>query len=482
MGYPLEPSPEDMRAMGEAALGYVVRFLQGVGDAPASDYEGAEDLARAFRSEAPDVGASFDETLGRIAEAASKGINTAGPGFLGYIPGGGLFATSLADFLANSINRYVNLWSTAPAVAQIEWSVVRWLCDLFDYPDEARGVLTTGGSLANFSAIVAARRALLPEDFLTGTLYTSDQAHASVPKAAALAGFPPRNVRAVPSTADLRLDVDALRSMIAADRAAGLRPFCVVAAAGTTNTGAVDPLADIAGVAEDEALWFHVDAAYGGFFQLTDRGRKRFVGIERSDSITLDPHKGMCLPYGTGCLLVREGARLREAHFIGADYLQDLAPEGDIPNFSEYSPELSRDFRGLRVWLPLQLHGVGAFRAALDEKLDLARHLHAGLRDTPGIEVQREPELTVVPFRFVGSAESGAGRSDEDIDELNRRLLERINASQRVFMSSTIVRGRFTIRPCIMVHRTHRDRIDEAIQIVRRAVADVTTSAGVDVG
>jgi aromatic-L-amino-acid decarboxylase len=313
--------------------------------------------------------------------------------------------------------------------------------------------------MANFSAIVTARKDRLPEDFLSGTIYVSEHVHASVTKAAMLAGFPVRNVRGVEADPSLRLDVDALRRQIAADRQAGMTPFAVVGSAGTTNTGAIDPLDAIADVARDEGLWFHVDGAYGGFFQLTDRGRERFRGIERADSITLDPHKGMFLSYGTGALVVREGAKLRDAHHIGTSaYLQDLPDDADVPNFTEYSAELSRDFRGLRVWFPLKLHGVSAFRDALDEKLDLADHLYEGLKAIPELELPWAPDLTVVPFRL----------RDGD-DDANRALLARINATERVYLSSTVIHGRFTIRPCILSHRTHRDRIDECIEIVRRA-------------
>jgi len=323
--------------------------------------------------------------------------------------------------------------------------------------------------MANFSAIVTARRSRLGERFLRGTLYVSDQVHASVAKAAILAGFPLANVREVPTDDSLAMDLDQLRRLLKEDRAAGLTPFCVVGSAGTTNTGRLDPLADLADVAEAEDLWFHVDGAYGGFFQMTDRGRARFAGIERADSITLDPHKGMFLPYGTGCLLVRDRAQLREAHALQATYLQDLAPEHDIPNFADYSPELSRDFRGLRVWLPLQLHGAGAFRAALDEKLDLARWLYDELRPVPGFDLPWEPDLTVVAFRVQPG--------DGDPEAFNRRLLERINASRRVFLSSTEIRGRFVIRACIVSHRTHRDRIEEAAAIIRAAAADLARGA-----
>ena len=257
------------------------------------------------------------------------------------------------------------------------------------------------------------------------------------------------------------MEADALARMVKQDRADGLRPFLVVPAAGTTNTGAIDPLDDVASIASDEDLWLHVDAAYGGFFQLTDRGKSWFRGIERADSITLDPHKGLFLPYGTGSLIVRDGAALRDAHFVGAAYLQDRMSEAELPNVHEYSLELSRDHRGFRVWLPLVVHGVRAFRDALDEKLDLAGHLHSALADSPGIETLWRPQLTVVSFRLANGDE-----------EANRAFLARINASGRILVSSTTVGGQYFLRACIVSHRTHQDRIDEAIGIVRTAAAE----------
>jgi len=455
--------------MADAATAYLVDFLQTRDRAPASDLDHALDLARALREPVPERGVDFAALLRTIAEGATKGFDTAGPGYLAFIPGGGLFAASIADYVADTINRFVGIWNPAPVLAQMEWMALRWFCDLFDYPEAGRGILTSGGSMANFSAIVTARAARLPENFLSGTLYTTDQTHASVAKAAALAGFPLTNVRRVPTTPELRMDLGALRRAVRDDREAGFQPFCLVVSAGTTNTGAVDPLADAATVAGQEDLWLHVDGAYGGFFQLTDRGRARFTGIDRADSIVLDPHKGLFLPYGTGALLVRDGAALRAAHQVGAHYLQDLAPEGEIPNFADYSPELSRDFRGLRVWLPIKLHGLAAFREALDEKLDLARLLYDELASVPGFQLPWEPELTVVAFRYqprVGEANA-----------FNRRLLDRINASRRIFLSSTLIGARYTLRACIVSHRTHRDRIEEAAKIISSAASELEGGA-----
>jgi aromatic-L-amino-acid decarboxylase len=447
---PFDPKPDEMRAIGTAVMDALIEWI-----------EGALEVARRLRAAPPrfgdgDVGRLLDEAL----DAARHTYEYSGPGYLAYIPGGGLYTAALAEFLAQGLNRYVGLWQPSPAMVQLEENVTRWLCSLFEMPDTAQGVLTTGGSMANLSAMVTARFTKLGEDFLDGTYYVTDQTHASVTKAATIAGFSRRNLRVVPTDAELRMDPEALDAMIREDRASGLRPFLVAAAAGTTNTGAVDPLAAIADVAERERIWFHIDAAYGGFFQLTERGRARFVGIERADSVTLDPHKGMFLPYGTGGLVVRDGEALRAAHEEGAAYLQDLPPTGELPNYSEFTPELSRDMRGLRVWWPLVLHGVDAFREALDEKLDLTIRLDAALKEDPRIEIGWSPQLTVVPFRL----------RDAD-DEAQRELLHRINASKRVFLSSTMIRGTYLIRACIVSHRTHADRIDECAEIVREAAS-----------
>lgn len=461
-GLPLDPSPEDMRALAGAAADYLIGFIGGLDEAPAEATADGVEVAARLRAMPPEDGGSFEELLGDVGEAAAHTFEFAGPGYLAYIPGGGLYTAALAEFIAQGINRFPGLWMASPAIVQLEENVVRWLCELYGMGEGSRGILTTGGSMANLSAVVTARHAKLGDEFSDGTYYVSEQAHASVTKAATIAGFSRKHVRIVPTDAELRMDPDALRDAIREDRAAGMRPFLVVPSAGTTNTGAIDPLDAVADVASAEGLWMHVDGAYGGAFQLTDRGRERFRGITRADSVTVDPHKGMFLPYGTGALVVRDGGALRDAHYEGAAYLQDLPPSGELPNYSEHSAELSRGWRGLRVWMPLKLHGVSAFRAALDEKLDLAAELDAALREDPHLDLPYATQLTVTPFRLRGGD-----------DAANEELLRRINASKRVFLSSTRIHGRFTLRVCIVSHRTHRDRILECIEIVRDAATAI---------
>jgi aromatic-L-amino-acid/L-tryptophan decarboxylase len=276
-----------------------------------------------------------------------------------------------------------------------------------------------------------------------------------VAKAARFAGIPARNVRSLPVDARLRLDVASLGRAVEEDRGKGLVPFFVVANVGTTNTGAIDPVEEVLDVAQRFGLWVHADAAYGGLFRLVPGFDRAMRGVERCDSITLDPHKAMFLPYGTGCLLVRDVEALRAAHAGEADYLREVAAEGGELNFADTSPELSREFRGLRVWLPVALYGLGAFRAALAEKVALARAAYEALRDDGRFHIVDEPQLTVVAFRLRAP------------DEVNRELLRRVNARRRVFLSSTTLSNKFTLRICVLSFRTHADRVDDAVTALR---------------
>ncbi|MBV8303853.1 MAG: aminotransferase class V-fold PLP-dependent enzyme [Acidimicrobiia bacterium] len=432
-----------MRALGGAVLDLVADFIAERTTAPAQELDHP-------LPDHPTTPGNVADVLDFVAHAARRAVDPAGPGYLAFIPGGGLYTAALADFITAGVNRYTTVAALAPAFVELEAEVIRWIADLFAFPFTAQGILTTGGSLANFSAIVTARYACLGEEFAAEqpTIYVSDQAHHSITKAAALAGFSPEAICVIPTGADLRMDLDALERAITRDP----HPFLIVGSAGTTNTGAIDPLDDLATIAGDHGLWLHVDAAYGGFFQLTERGRHKLRGVERADSITLDPHKGMFLPYGSGCLIVRDGALLKNAHTADAEYLQDL-PDVGLPNYAEYSPELSRAFRGLRIWLPLQLHGVEAFSTALDEKLGLARHAYDRLQQSGDFELPWEPELSVVAFHHPEVP----------------RILDEVNSSKRVFLSSTTIRDRHTLRIAILSHRTHRDRVDEAVDLLEKA-------------
>lgn len=465
--WPLEPSGDDMRAMVDLAMERIVGHIASLPSQPASGARDGAALARSLRASMPERGKPLPEVLDFLFERAIPcSFTTPGPGYLAYIPGGGIFHAAVADLIADATNRYVGVFAAAPALAQLEANVLSWFAEIVGYPAGAGGTLTSGGSLGNFIALVTARRTRLPEDFLRGVLYASRETHHSVAKAAMLAGFPVRNVREVAVDADFRMRPDALRQAIATDRAAGLQPFLVVGNAGTTNTGAVDALPELADIATGEAMWFHVDAAYGGFFALTARGRRVMAGLERADSIVLDPHKALFLPYGTGAVLVRDGAALRDAHRVDADYLPPPA-EDDLPDFHAVSPELSRPFRGLRVWLPVQLLGTAPFRDALEEKLDLTAWMFDRVRELPDIEILAAPQLSLFAFRL-----HPPGLEGEALDELNRRFLAGINRRGRVYLTSTMLPQGYALRVCVVSFRTHRERIEEGFKDIQAAAIE----------
>jgi aromatic-L-amino-acid decarboxylase len=458
----LELSPQAMLEMGEAAFRAAVEHIKNLPDSPRSNLERGKEISRSLREPSPEEGTDFKKLLGFLMEEVIPvSINAPHPTYMAYIPGGGLYPSAVADFLASATNRYVGIWEAAPAASRLEANVLEWFAQWMDYPEGTKGILTTGGSLANFSAVVTARRHLLGDDLSRGIVYASNQAHHCVMKAAMLAGIPEKNVRLLDVDANFRAVPQRFEDAVKQDLRRGLKPFFLVGSAGTTNTGSVDPLSDLADVAKRYGLWYHIDGAYGGFFNLCDRGKKKLAGIHRSDSLVLDPHKGLFVPYGTGSLLVKDGEILRKAHMMTADYLQDLTtPEGEM-DASQYSPELTRSFRGLRVWLPLKLFGVRAFRDNLEEKLGLSDWLYQKFLEEPGFQCLTEPDLSVIAFQYVpkkGAAGNG--------DDFNRRLLEKINRSQKLFLSSTLLNGRFVIRTCILSFRTHKAEAEYAFEVI----------------
>lgn len=466
-GPPLEHSGEQMRRMVGLAMDHIVRLLTTLPEQPMDGTAAATaDYLRSLIEPLPESAAPIDRVLDEIfADLVPKGVNNISGGFMAYIGCGGLFDSAVADLIADSLNRYTGTVATAPVLNQIEANVIRWFCQIVGLPAASGGFLASGGSIANLSAVIAARHVMLGEDFSRGTIYISDQAHHCIEKAARLAGFPRGNLRVIESDDHHRLDLTRAGQAIRKDRERGMQPFLLVGSAGTTNSGAVDPLPGCAHLAEAENLWFHIDAAYGGFFCLTERGREKLKGIEQADSVVLDPHKTLFIPYGTGALLVRDRETLYRTYRQTADYMPPSMTDDYSMDFSEMSPELSKPFRGLRVWLPLKLHGAGAFRDLLDEKIDLTRWLERQIRGIAALEILAAAELTVVAF-----AVRDGGQGLEERNRQSRELIQEINRRQRVYLSGTMLKGVFALRVAVVSFRTHQRHLEMLLDDLKAAL------------
>jgi len=405
------------------------------------------------------------ETLDKAVN--TEGINPASGGHLGYIPGGGIYPSALGDFLADVTNRYSGISYASPGAVKMEQQLVRWMTSLVGYPVTSGGDLTSGGSIANLTAIIAARETMgiRSRDIENSCIYTTADTHHCVDKSIRAAGLGECQRRHVRMDDHFRMDVSALEEMIRQDIAAGLRPWLVTASAGTTDTGAVDPVSEIADLAQQHGLWLHVDAAYGGFFLLCEEGRQVLRGLDRAHSIVLDPHKGMFLPYGSGAILVRDVGWLAQSQSYEADYMQDASNTDGHFSPADLSLELSRPFRGLRFWLPLKLFGLAPFRAALAEKIWLARYFHEELEKLPGWEVGPYPELSVATFRFIPD--------QGDPNDFNERLVEAVRADGKVFISSTLIDDKFVLRLAVLHFRTHLDKVDYLLGLLQRLVVEM---------
>lgn len=460
MTTPFEYSPDTMREMAHAVVDRVVAHLATLADTPVrGPLERGAALSRALAEGAPERGAELSALLDHLFdEVIPVSYNTPAPGYMAYIPGGGLYPAALADYIANAINRYTGIWYASPGLVQLEANTLDWLRDWMGFPATTAGLYTAGGSMATFNAILCARERHLAPDLRTGTLYTSAQAHHCVAKAARLAGIYDDRVRLVPVDGDFRLRVDALADAIAADRRAGLRPFMVVSSAGTTNTGAVDPLDVVADLCAREGLWHHVDGAYGAPFHMVPALRPLLPGLSRADSLTLDPHKGFFLPYGTGALLVRDGAALRQVHDATAGYLPDHQSEFYDP--SQHGPELSRGFPGLRVWLSVKLFGADAFRAALAEKRALALWGAEQVARIPGVVMDAWPQLSLFAFHLAGPTLP----TREDENRATAELMDAVTRRGRVMLSGCMTDGRYLGRVCVLSFRTHQEEMATCVQ------------------
>jgi aromatic-L-amino-acid/L-tryptophan decarboxylase len=464
----LEPKQNQRDKWNSEVLSYSNTFINKIDTAKAFCYskENGKDIYDLnITEESTELSILLKSTTKNIDNV---GINTVSGGHMGYIPGGGLYPSALGDYIAAISNRYAGIFYTAPGAVRLENMLIRWMCQIMGYPKNAFGNLTSGGSIANLIAIVTAREAfnIKARDFEKSVIYLSEQAHHSIQKAIRIAGLSEAHIRYIPLDEGLRLSANELEKAIIKDKERGLKPFFINASFGTTNTGAIDPIEPIAAIANKHKLWFHIDAAYGGFFKLIGKMSSKFKGIEKADSITLDPHKTLFLPYGTGTILIQNKNKLLKAYHYLADYMQDTIDTNEEISPADISPELTKHFRGMRLWLPLKLFGLRPFRASLEEKLLLTHYFYNEIKKIKSFEVGPEPELSVALFRYIPT--------EIDANYFNKKLIQAIQKDGRIFLSSTTIDNTFWIRVAVVAFRTHLEHIDLILKIIKEKVQELS--------
>lgn len=468
MDDPISLDAETMRRLGHQTVDALVDWLTDA-DVPALRRATPAEMRERLAGPQP----RGPHELGEILEQLERDVlpymgRSDHPGYFAFIPFGSTWPSALGDFVASALNVYAGSWMEGAGPSQVELEVLGWFKDWIGYPATAAGSLVSGGSVANLTALACAREALAGTMSADLVAYVSDQAHSSLARAARLLGFRPEQVRVLPVDERFCLDSATLAAAFDADARAGRRPLFVSASGGTTNTGSVDPLDELADLCAERGVWLHVDAAYGGFAVLTERGRRALAGLERADSVALDPHKWLYQPYECGCLLVREGERLRATFEIVPDYLRDAEATDAEVNFSDLGLQLSRSARSFKLWFSLRYFGIDAFEAAIDRSLDLAAYAAATIDESPVLEHCAPPSLGIVCFR----RRFDDTDDEREVERRNAALAVAVEASGIGLVSSTRLHGRYALRLCVLNHTTKREHIDAVLELIANGEVD----------
>ncbi|MCY3824218.1 MAG: aminotransferase class I/II-fold pyridoxal phosphate-dependent enzyme [Nitrospinae bacterium] len=460
----LRMAPEAMLELARRASELLVERTENLPGEGAWDGDFQQELEKQLMEPPPEEGRPAVEVLERAArDILPLTARNEHPRFFGFIPSSPTWPGVLADFLASGYHVNQCTWLVASGPSQLELVVIDWFRRWVGYPEGAGGLFTSGGSAASLDAFVAAREAAdHPE---RASVYMADQSHSAHVRAARIIGIRPERIRLLPCDARFRLDMEALERAVNEDRAAGLHPIAVCANAGASSTGAIDPLEEMADFCEAQGIWLHVDAAYGGFAAVTERGKELLRGMERADSIGMDAHKWFFQPYEAGTLLVKDVRTLEKAFAVRHDILQDTIWGANHPNFSDRGLQLSRSFRALKVWMSVQTFGMTAFRRAVSRGMELAEQAQEYVRESPVLEMLTPVSLGIVCFR-VNPAD--AGLDDKALEEINRTVLARIFWDDKAFVSSTLLKGKFALRFCIINHTTTWDDVRETLETIER--------------
>jgi glutamate/tyrosine decarboxylase-like PLP-dependent enzyme len=464
--------PEDFSRLAQLGVDFVAEYYGSLAYQPVFVPSTAEAIRKLVEEPLPQSGAAFPELLGVIRDVVSRyNRHSAHPRCFGYICSPGAPITAISHMIAAALNINLTCWRSAPSGTEIEHVAVNWLKEMLGYPADAAGLLVSGGSMANFAALAAARSAKAPGNAVRDGMsagprmcaYVSEEGHFSIAKAAGMLGMGEQSVRQIKTDGKLRIDLADLESRVQQDRAAGHLPFCVVANAGTTATGAFDPLGDLADFARRHNLWLHVDAAYGGFAALAPAARHLFACIAEADSVALDPHKWLYGPMGCGCVLYKDPETARAAFSHDAEYTRRIGLVRDEAfAFWDYGPELSRPFRALDLWLLIKYVGAAALAEAVESNIACAKHLEKLVENSDDFEMLATVELSIFCFRYRPRGFKG------DLDALNEQTLVRLQRDGSSYVSNARIRGQFALRGCVLNYRTTMDDMQTLLDDVRR--------------
>lgn len=455
-------SVEEMKSYGYKIVDLIAEYWDTLEDKKPVTSATRKEMDNLFLQEAPNEGTPANEVLDFVMDNVIPNSTVVShPKAYSFVPGPSNFISTMADSLATGFNIFSGGWMVSPAAAELEIVTMNWLLKMYNFPvEKGGGIFTSGGSMANLTALVTARRLKCGDDFSKAIIYLSDQAHSSNIKAIRVLGFKKEQIRILPTDIEFRISINKLKNAIAKDRLEGLQPFCFIASAGTTNTGTVDPLDEIADICEEENLWFHIDGAYGGAAILSKKGAKALHGIDRADSLTVDPHKWFYQPYEIGCLLVKDSSWLSNTFSENPEYLRDIEGNESEINFYDYGIQLTRRFRALKFYMSIKTYGLDTFKKAVTYNIQLADTVEKMLRKSRDWEIISPAVLAVINFRYNPIS---LNLSEKEIDVLNQQISKKVMDSREALLVTTILNKQVVLRMCLINPKTTLNDIKDTL-------------------
>ncbi len=465
-------SLEEMKSYGYKIVDLIAEHWDTLNDKKPVSSATRKEMDNLFLQEAPDKGMQANEVLDFVMNNVIPNSTVIShPKSYSFVPGPSNFISTMADTLATGFNIFSGGWVASPAAAELEIVTMNWLLKMFNFPiEKGGGIFTSGGSMANLTALVTARRIKCGDDFSKAIIYLSDQAHSSNIKAIRVLGFKKEQIRILPTDIEFRISINKLKNAIAKDRLEGLQPFCFISSAGTTNTGTVDPLHDIADICEEENLWFHIDGAYGGAAILSEKGARALRGIDRADSLTVDPHKWFFQPYEIGCLLVKDASWLSNTFSEKPEYLRDIEGNDSEINFYDYGIQLTRRFRALKFYMSIKTYGLDTFKEAVTYNIQLADNVEKILRKSRNWEIVSPATLAVINFRY---NPIGLSLSEKEIDTLNQEISRKMMESKEALLVTTILNKQVVLRMCLINPKTTINHVKETLFLCNKFAEEI---------